>query len=374
MAFNWTGRPVFVCEYLGIFGRLFILLLTFVILPLIFVSVLNGTAGIGDPKRLGTVGFKSLLYYLCTTGLAVLLGLFLVNVIRPGAGRESLRLDFPGEGVMETADAGSEAAMTRVLILTGLLDPETGAAFLASQEAQRKEKADAMSLGMRLQEHVLPAVIRNPIMAGQNPLVVILLAIVLGCALAALGKEGLPALHVFQSLDKAFVTIVLWVMRLAPIGVFALMARAISELGLGYMYTLAKYFGTVMLGLGIHFFFLTCILCPLLGGVSPRRFLRAMAPAFQVAFSTSSSSATLPVTLACATKRLGADTNICNFMLPVGATVNMDGTALYLTVASLFIAQVYGISLGFQEQFRVFVTAVLASIGTAVFPVPALAL
>ncbi|HOH31224.1 MAG TPA: dicarboxylate/amino acid:cation symporter, partial [Candidatus Hydrogenedentes bacterium] len=181
-------------------------------------------------------------------------------------------------------------------------------------------------------------------------------------------KDGLPALQVFQSLDKAFITIILWVMRLAPVGVFALMARTISELGIAYMVTLAKYFGTVMLGLGLHFCLLTCVLCPLLGGVSPRRFLRAMAPAIQLAFSTSSSSATLPMSLTCATKRLGADPNISNFMLPVGATVNMDGTALYLTVASLFIAQVYGIPLSFQEQFMVFLTAVLASIGTAGIP------
>ncbi len=334
------GGRAFVIEYLGIFGKLFILMLTFVILPLIFVSVLNGTAGIGDPKRLGTVGFKSLLYYFCTTGLAVLLGLFLVNMVRPGEGRKSLRKEV-------------EAQATRERQATG---------------AEDEDNSDKLSLGLRLQNQVLPAVIHNPIMADQNPLVVIFFAILLGCALAALGKDGLPALEVFKSLDKAFITIILWVMRLAPVGVFALMARTISELGIAYMVTLAKYFGTVMLGLGLHFCLLTCVVCPLLGGVSPRRFLRAMAPAIQLAFSTSSSSATLPMSLTCATKRLGADPNISNFMLPVGATVNMDGTALYLTVASLFIAQVYGISLSFQEQFMVFLTAVLASIGTAGIP------
>lgn len=363
-----VGGQVFVREYLGIFGRLFILLLTFVILPLIFVSVLNGTAGIGDPKRLGTLGFKSLLYYFCTTSLAVLVGLTLVNVIRPGMGRESLRTNLATENVSQECDPASVTTVTRVLVLSGLMKQEAATVFLEEQEAQRNASGEALSLGMRLQEHVLPAVIRNPIMAGQNPLVVIFLALVLGCALAALGKEGLPALQVFQSLDKAFITIILWVMRLAPIGVFALMARAVSELGIEYMLTLAKYFGTVMLGLGIHFCVVTCILCPLFGGISPRRFLRAMAPAFQLAFSTSSSSATLPMSITCVTKRLGADRHISNFMLPVGATVNMDGTALYLTVASLFIAQVYGIPLGLHEQLMVFLTAVLASIGTAGIP------
>ncbi|HOH30327.1 MAG TPA: cation:dicarboxylase symporter family transporter, partial [Candidatus Hydrogenedentes bacterium] len=225
-----VGRA-FVIEYLGIFGKLFILLLTFVILPLIFVSVLNGTAGIGDPKRLGTVGFKSLLYYFCTTGLAVLLGLFLVNMVRPGEGRKSLRKEV-------------EAQATRERQATG---------------AEDEDNSDKLSLGLRLQNQVLPAVIHNPIMADQNPLVVIFFAILLGCALAALGKDGLPALEVFKSLDKAFITIILWVMRLAPVGVFALMARTISELGIAYMVTLAKYFGTVMLGLGLHFCLLTCV-------------------------------------------------------------------------------------------------------------------
>lgn len=338
------GEADFVRDYIGIFGRLFILLLTFTILPLIFVSVLTGTAGIGDPSKLGSVGTKSLVYYCTTTGLAVLLGLFLVNTIRPGVGRTALIPEQSSAAVLSETD-GAPAA--------------DGAA----------ETEDTVpSLGRRLQDEILPSLIRNPVMVGENPLVVIFFALILGAALATLGTAGQPVLQVFQSLDRALIRIIIWVMFLAPMGVFALMTCAISDLGLGYMLTLTKYFFTVMLGLSLHFCVLCFVICPLLGRVSPRFFLKKMIPVFQVAFSTSSSLATLPVSIESVEKGVGADRSITNFMLPLGATINMDGTALYLSVAALFVAQVYGMQLGFQQQFMIFMTAILASIGTAGIP------
>ncbi len=326
--FRHFGDAPFLSDYLGIFGKLFILLLTVVIVPLIFVSVLNGTAGVGDVRRLGPLGVKTLLYYLLTTCVAVLIGLALVNLLRPGEGREGL-----------VSSAATQAAA------------EKGA-----------------GLGRIIQEEALPAVIKNPVMAGQNPLAVIFFAVILGAALAAGGAQAKPALEVFAALDRALTLIILAVMRLAPLGVFALMSRAIAELGVEYVLTLGQYCLTVMLGLVLHFCLLTLVVCPLLGRMPARRFLRGMFPAFEVAFSTSSSSATLPVTMRCVTERLGVDKNISSFMLPLGATVNMDGTALYLSVASLFVAQVYGLDLSVQAQFMVFLTAVLASIGTAGIP------
>lgn len=348
---GWIGIHIdaekFILEYLAIFGKLFILLLTLVIIPLIFVSVLNGTACIGNPRDLGTLGLKSLVYYIATTSVAVLIGLALVNILQPGRGREFLRHDTKQtsyQDLKEESQSGQEKS-------------------IGTLSSQRE-----VSLGRRLQEQILPLIIRNPIMPGQSPIPVIFLAILLGAALAALGEEGGPALRVFHSLDKAFITIILWVMHLAPLGVLALMAKAISELGIEYMLTLMKYFCTTLAGLVIHFVLLCCGIVPLFGGISALTFLRGMAPAFQLAFSTSSSSATLPVTIECLTKRLGADSGISGFMLPVGATINMDGTALYLTVASVFIAQVYGIELTLQQQFLVFLTAIVASIGTAGIP------
>jgi len=360
------GTQVFLQEYIGIFGRLFILLLTLVIVPLIFVSVLNGTAGIGDPRKLGRLGAKCLLFYLSTTAIAVLIGLTIVNILQPGKGREML-LETIKPMQQETQNI-SVPDITNALIRIGMLQPDEGLAIIQKHQTEDTKEIKSISLGKRIQEKILPAVIRNPIMAGQNPIVIIFFAIILGAALAALGNEGLPALRVFESIDKALITIIVWVMYLAPIGVFALMAKTISELGIEYMATLTKYFFTVLFGLGLHFLVLSCIICPLLSGVSPKRFLRGMAPAFQLAFSTSSSSATLPVTIECTAKRVGADQNISNFMLPVGATINMDGTALYLTVASLFVAQVYGLDLNLQDQIMVFLTAVLASVGTAGIP------
>lgn len=326
-----SGSSAFISDYLGIFGTLFLLLLKLVILPLIFVSVLCGVAGIGDARKLGTLGAKTIGYFLCTTALAVLSGMVLVQIVDPGAGRESLR-GVAAEEAAASADPGAPP-----------------------------------SVGQRIQRDVLPAVIQNPVMAGQNPLVVIFFALLLGAALASLGEAGLPALNAFRALDAAFITIIGWVMFLAPLGVFALIARVIAELGVDYVLTLAKYCATVLAGLGLHFTVVSCVLVPLFAGVSARRFLTAMIPAFQVSFSTSSSAATLPVNLACA-QRAGADKDVANFVLPIGATVNMDGTSLYVAVASIFIAQVYGVPLGFQQEFLIFVTAIAVGIGTAGIP------
>lgn len=337
VALGWAaealGSGAFISDYLGIFGTLFLLLLKLVITPLIFVSVLCGVAGIGDARRLGALGGRTIVYFMATTALAVAAGMLLVQLIDPGAGRASLK---------ETIAAGQA--------------DETAADATAS-----------LNVGQRIQQQVLPGIIQNPIMAGQNPLVVIFFALILGAALAAIGKTGLPALEVFRALDAALITIIGWVMVLAPIGVLALIARVVAELGVEYVITLAKYCVTVLLGLALHFTVVSCLLVPLLGGVSPRRFLRSMLPAIQLSFSTSSSAATLPVTLACA-QDAGADRDVANFVLPIGATINMDGTSLYVAIASIFIAQVYGVPLGFQQEALIFLTAIAVSVGTAGIP------
>jgi len=335
--FTHFRNEALVTDYLGIFGTLFILMLKLVIVPLIFVSIVCGVAGIGDVRKLGSLGAKTLGYYFLTTAIAVVIGLCLVNAIRPGSDRETLQRAYT-----DTASASDEDA--------------------------------ELSIGMKIQKEFLPRIVRNPIMADENPLVIIFFALLLGAALASLGQDGLPALKVFRALDKALIQLVIWTMALAPLGVFALMSRAVVEMGMDCMATLAKYFGTVLLGLGIHFGVLVFVICPLLGRISPLRFLRGMLPALQVSFSTSSSSATLPVTIDCASRRVGSDENVCNFMLPLGATINMDGTALYLAVASLFMAQMHGMQLGLQEQVVVFLTAVLVSIGTAGIPSASLGL
>jgi len=331
IAVGWILTPwdaPLVTDYLGVFGQLFVLLLKLVITPLIFVSIVCGVAGIGDVRKLGSLGAKTIGFYLMTTAAAVLIGLACVNIVQPGAGRAHLR----------------------------------------DQVQEEQQTEERTNLGVILQDEALPRLIQNPIMAGQDVIAIIFFALLFGAALASIGPPAEAAIATFRGLDRALITIILWIMALAPIGVFALMAGAISELGLQYVYTLAKYCFTVFLGLGLHFCLLCLVIVPVLGRVSPMRFLRGMLPAFEVAFSTSSSSATIPVTMECASKRVGADENICSFMLPIGATINMDGTALYVSVASLFVAQVYGVDLSIQQQLMVFLTAVMVSIGTAGIP------
>ena len=327
------GHEPFVLDYLGIYGTLFILLLKLVILPLIFVSIVCGVAGIGDIARLGTLGGKAMGYYMCTTAVAVAIGLLFVNLIQPGHHTEGLTL------------------------------PEVTV-----------EVTESQSFGRTIQDKILPAFIQNPIMAGQNPLVIIFFALLLGAALASQKEISAPAVNVFRGLDRAFITIVLWIMKLAPIGVFALMSVAIARLGLDYITTLALYCVTVLLALGLHWCLLIFVLLGLVLRVSPRRFIKGMAPAFELAFSTSSSSATLPVTIDCATRRVGVDKDVAKFMLPIGATINMDGTALYQAIAALFIAQVYGIDLSIGQQLVIFFIAVSMSVGAAGIPGAGLAL
>ncbi|MFO7775666.1 MAG: dicarboxylate/amino acid:cation symporter [Candidatus Hydrogenedentota bacterium] len=323
-------REVLVTDYFGIFGTLFIQLLTMVVVPLIFASIVSGVANIGDVRRLGGLGAKTLGYYCCTTALAVLIGLLCVNLIRPGVGQEHLEEQ------------------------------------IASVEEAEEEREP--TLGSRIQDRVLPEIIPNVNISAVPIIPIIFSALLFGAVLAAIPNETEPALRFFQAVDKAIIQIVLWIMYLAPIGVFALMGNVIATMGLEYIPMLALYVFTVIAALALHFVVLVFIVLPLLGGISPKRFLRGMAPAIQLAFSSSSSSATLPVTMDCATRRVGSSKKISSFMLPLGATINMDGTALYQAVAVLFIAQVYAVGLTLPEQFLVFLTAVVVSIGTAGIP------
>ncbi len=326
-SFALMGSREMVTDYLGILGTLFILLLRLVVMPLIFVSVVCGVAGMNDFKRLGKIGTKAFAYYLLTTCVAVLIGLTLVNLIDPGF--------------------------------------RFGDSFLGSQT---EKETNTASYGAIFQQKTLPAFLQSPFFPGQNPISVIVFAMLLGSALASLGASGQVALSVFQSLDSALVRIIHWIMLLAPIGVFSLISRVFAQEGFMYVFALSKFFTTVIIGLAIHFFILVFVLVPRLGKMPGKQFLEGVFPALEMAFSTSSSNATLPTSLNCTIERLGADPNISHFMLPVGATVNMDGTALYVAVASVFIAQVYNIPLELKQQVTIFITAILVSIGTAGIP------
>lgn len=344
-----AGREAFVTDYLGVFGQLFLLPLKMVIVPLVFVSVLLGAAGLGDIRKLGSVGSKTMLYFFSTTGVAVLIGLTYVNLIQPGRGMTDLRQQFETEQATKAGDTDAPAAPTAPL-----------------------------SAGKQLQTKILPTIFQNPVMVTDPDkapiLAIITLALMLGAALGANPQKSEGALKVLQGADGALVTLISWIMYLAPIGVFALMAGAIATLGIDYLQRLALYVVTVLLGLVTHAGFLLGVMLFLVARISPLRYLRGVAPALQVAFSTSSSNAALPVHIRCAIERVGLDRGIVQFVLPIGATVNMDGTALYTSVATLFVAEVLGIEMTLAQQFTIFVTAIVVSVGTAGIPGGSLAM
>ena len=307
------------CDFLG---QLFIRSLKMIIVPLVFASVIVGISSI-ETKSLGRIGGKTLGFYLMTTGLAVLAGLVAVNVVRPGVG------------------VGLEAAEAPTLRPDSLPDilmkivPTNPFASLA-------ETFDLLS--------------------------VIFFGIVFGLAIAIVGDEAAPVRRFFEGVNAVMMKITDWVMALAPLGVFALLVQVISSIGLESMKQVAAYMGTVAGALLFHALITLPLLLLLLARLNPRHAFRNMGPALLTAFSTASSSATLPMTMDCATDRAGVDSKVSSFVLPIGATVNMDGTALYEAVAVIFIAQAYGIELTMAQQVIVFLTATLAAIGAAGVP------
>ncbi|MCF7805557.1 MAG: dicarboxylate/amino acid:cation symporter [Candidatus Marinimicrobia bacterium] len=308
--------------FLDPIGQLFIKLLKMIIVPLIIASVIMGVAEIGDVRKLGRLGGKTVLYYLSTTGLAVVIGIIMVNVMQPGV------------GVNLTLEKSPEAAPP------SLIDTLMG---------------------------IVPA---NPFEAVVNMdmLPIIFFSILIGVVLTTIGKKAKPLVSFFDSLNAVMMKLTHWIMELAPYGVFALMAVIVAETGGDVIIDLAKYMATVLIGLLIHGFVILPLILKIIGKGNPFQFAKDMSSALATAFSTSSSSATLPVTMESIEKNAGVDNTVSSFVLTLGATINMDGTALYEAVAAIFIAQVYGIDLTFAQQLLIIVTATLAAIGAAGIP------
>ena len=321
---------------LGFLGRIFILLLKMVIAPLVLSSIVCGVASLGDVRHLGPMGAKTLVYYVCTTFIAVVIGLVLVNVIRPGVAR---------------SDAGRRAFEQK------------------KQEAAQQAAREPETVGSFLRKQIDKTLV-NPFeaLASGNVLAIIVFALLLGATLTTLGEQARPLVAFFNSLNAAMMRIVDLVLRVAPIGVFALMATFMADLGWEGLKKLVVYMLTVMAGLAIHGLIVLPAVLYLLARRSPLAFMGQMRDALMIAFSTDSSSATLPVTMECAEQNAGVPRRITGFVLPLGATVNMDGTALYEAVAAMFIAQVYGVEMGLAQQVLIFLTATLAAVGAAGIP------
>lgn len=319
-----TPFSVIFTPIIGPIGQIFIKLLMMLIVPLIMASMITGVARVGDIRKLGGLGAKTFLYYLVTTFASVLVGLILVNILRPGAGAPTIGGDVP------------DVVRTQVTIGSVLLN-------------------------------MIPA---NPVkaMAEMQILPLIVFSLLFGAVLTTIGNKGRPLIDLFESLNAAMMKLTDWVIRLAPYGVFALLAAVVAESGPGIFANLGKYMATVLLGLAIHALVTLPILLKLVGGANPKRYFEKVATALTTAFSTASSSATLPLTIDCVETKAKVAPRVSSFVLPLGATINMDGTALYESVAAVFIAQVYGIDLSFGQQVLIFLTATLAAIGAAGIP------
>jgi len=319
-------------------GRLFLNALRMLIVPLIASSIIVGAAGIGGSDRLGSLGGRTLLFYGVTTTLAILLGLSLVNLVQPGL------VDGQPAGTILGLDAGA---------------PEVAARM------EGRGAGDVVEIFLRM---IPPNVVQAA--ANTELLGLIFFCLLFGVFMARTGHESADTLYRFwDGVFKVMMGITELVMRFAPIGVFGLVAAVVAETGFSAAGPLIVFSAVVFVALLIH----TVVTLPLLlrfaGGVKhPYRIFPAMAPAMLTAFSTASSSATLPVTMECVEQNTGVSNKISSFVLPLGATVNMNGTALYECAAALFIAQAYGFELSLMTQFVVVLTALVTSVGVAGVP------
>ena len=308
---------------LRVVAGIFIASLKLLVVPLVFVSLVCGTASLDDVSKLGRVGGRTLALYLGTTAIAITIALTMAVVVSPGVG-----FDLPSnlEYIPRPAPLLGDT-------LIGLFPT-------------------------------------NPVraMADGNMLQIIVFAVLFGLATTLSGAPGQKLLAVFQDLNAVILRLVMMLVNLAPYGVFCLIARVFATQGFGAIVHLAQYFFAVLGALAIHALLTYPALLRGLGGLSPMRFFRKMRDPMALAFSTASSNATLPVTLENAERRLGVDNSIASFTIPLGATLNMDGTAIMQGVAAGFIAQAYGIDLGMGDYLMIVLTATLASIGTAGVP------
>ncbi|WP_061238934.1 dicarboxylate/amino acid:cation symporter [Ectopseudomonas composti] len=304
-------------------GALFLNAIKMLIVPLVFISLVAGITAMSDSAKLGRISVKTIAIYLVTTAFAVSIGLAFGTLFSPG---ESMHM-------VASGSEEAKQAPSLVQILVGLVPTNPVTAF-----------------------------------AEGNILQIIVFAIALGVSMNLVGEKAAPAIRLFDSLAEVLYKLTDLVMRFAPIGVFALIAGVVASHGIEVLLPLAGVIGVIYLASIAH---MLVIYGGLIGGLarlSPLRFFRGIAPALAVAFSTSSSSGTLPVSIECARKNLGVSQGVAGFVLPVGATINMDGTAIYQGVLALFIAQAFGVDLSAGQYLTIILTATLASVGTAGIP------
>ncbi len=324
------GQGTFVTDFLingvcQVVGQVFLNAIKMLVVPLVFVSITVGTAQMGDIKKLGRIGSKTLLFYLLTTSVAIIIGLTFANIVDPGVGLDLSNVVYAAQDPVE------KVSVTDTLI------------------------------------NIVPSNIFSA-MATANMLQIIFFSVFLGIALTTLGEKTKTIQNFFAEFNDVLLKMLTMLMEVAPYAVFSLLIVTFSDLGYSAIMPVFKYVFAAITAMGIHVIVVYMTILALIGRLRPVQFIKNIFSAMQLAFSTASSSGTLPVSLECAEQNCGVDSEVASFVLPLGATINMDGTAIMQGTAVVFIAQAYGIDLTMMDYASVILTATLASIGTAGVP------
>lgn len=330
---QWIDQYIF-----NVLGQIFLNLIFMVVVPVVFISIVLGVVSVGDPKQLGLIGIKTMMFYLATTAIAISLAIGVALILQPGEGQADL---LNSEEVSEYRSTELEGGDTELAMQTTF---------------------DQTLINI-IPDNLFMA------MAEQNMLQIIAFAIFIGVGLIAVKEKASGIVKLFEQANEVIMWIVLAIMKyFAALGAFGLVATAFTQAGFGAIQQLGMYFICVLLALFIHFAVVYGSVVQFLGKKSFVWFIKMFAPAMSVAFSTSSSSAVLPVSLETAQNKLGIRKSISSFVQPLGATVNMDGTAIMQGVATVFIAQLSGVDLTVGQMATVVIVATIASIGTAGVP------
>ena len=342
-----NGWSDFTSDFISPFGTIFLNLLKLIAVPLVVSSLITGVASLSDTRKLSRIGWKTIALYISTTAVAVSIGLILVNVLEPGS--------YIPESYQESLSSE-----------------------YVDKAANKQELANSIQDNRGPLQPLVDMVPSNMFSAASNNsnmLQIVFISIVFGIALIGIDRKfSQPVLAFLEGINQMIIKLVEMIMYFAPYGVFALIAKTISSVSgdisqIGSILSaLLFYMGVVILGLFVHMGITYITILKVFTNMDLKHFFKSMAPVQLLAFSTSSSGATLPVTMKRCEKDLGVSEEISSFVLPLGATINMDGTALYQGVAAVFIAQAIGMDLTFANQFTIVATAVLASIGTAAVP------
>jgi len=304
-------------------GQIFVRSLKLLVVPLVLVSLICGVSSLGNNSRMGAVALKTVVLYLVTTAIAISLAILTAVIVQPGVG----------------------------------IDLALASEFVAKEAPPLKQTLI----------NIFPS---NPVetMANGATLQIIVFALLFGFAVTKAGEQGQRIISFFNDLNAVIMKMVMMLMLIAPFGIFCLLAKLFADVGVGMIMSLGKYFLTVLFVLLLHSLGVYSLLLKFFTGLSVKTFLSKLRPALALAFSTASSGATMPVTMRTVEQRLGVSKSVSSFTVPLGATINMDGTAIMQGVATVFIAQAYNIGLTFEGYLAVVLTATLASIGTAAVP------